>query len=420
MARVTWRLIPFLCLLFLVNYLDRTNAAMAKLRMLGDTGLSSAAYGLGMGLFFIGYCLFEVPSNLILQRIGAKRWIARIMISWGLCSAAMMFTRGPLSLYAIRFFLGVAEAGFFPGIVFYLAHWVPQKRRARAMSLFLTSTATSGVVGTPLAGWLMKMDGLAGLHGWQWLFLLEGLPPVLLGLAILRMGLLPERPSDAHWLAPDERDWLTEELERDGSHEAVHHIRDLGAAAADGKLWVLCALYFLLIMGLYGFVYWAPTIVQDLTALSDAKVGMMTAIPYLVGAVTMVLIGRHADRTGRRKYHVSACALTGAIGLMVLAFASHHAILGMASLCVAAIGIFGTLGPFWAIPTRYLRGTAAAGGIAVINSSGAIAGFVAPSAIGFAVKQTGSTSPGLLLVAISLAAGAAVVLFVPMTIDSAN
>jgi ACS family tartrate transporter-like MFS transporter len=415
--KITRRLIPLLCILFIVNYLDRTNVAMAQLRMLGDVGMSDRAFGLGAGLFFIGYFLFEVPSNLILQRVGARRWIARIMISWGICSAALMFTRGANSFYAIRFVLGAAEAGFFPGIVLYLTYWIPHKSRARTLAAFLTSTAISGVIGNPLAGAIMKLEGVGGLHGWQWLFLLEGIPPVVLGLAILCTTLLPDRPADAKWLDDSERLWIERELELEHSHSHVNHVAELGQAMADGRLWLLSAIYFLLIMGLYGFVYWVPRIVKDLTAASDAKVGILSAVPYLVGAITMVIIGRHADRRGHLRAHASVCALLGAIGLVVLV-CTQSAAGGMAALCVAAIGIFGSLGPFWCLPTRYLRGTAAAGGIAVVNSVGALSGFVAPAAIGWAKTATGHLTAGLLVVAASLAMGSIVVLMVPRSADT--
>ena len=423
MRRVRWRLVPFLCLLFIVNYLDRTNVAMAKLTMSVDAGLSDRAYGFGAGLFFIGYFLFEVPSNLILQRLGARRWIARILITWGMCSAAMMFTRGPASFAALRFLLGIAEAGFFPGIVYYLTHWAPQRRRAKVLAMFLTSTALSGVIGNPLAGWLMTFDGMAGLRGWQWLFLVEGLPPVLLGIAILAMGWLPDQPADAHWMPADERDWIENELRRDHAMESVGHIAELRAAAADSRLWLLSAIYFCLVMGLYGFVYWVPSIVKSLTQSSNARVGVASAAPYLIGAAAMVFIAGSADRKGSRRGYVASCAAVGAGGLVALSVSltfSHSTLFGMTALCVAAIGIFGSLGPFWAIPTRYLRHTAAAGGIAVINSTGALAGFFAPSAIGWAKTATGSYAARLLVVAASLAAGAILVLYIPPAIDEAG
>jgi ACS family tartrate transporter-like MFS transporter len=415
LGRIHRRRLPFLCLLFIVNYLDRTNVAMAKLTMLDDAHLSNAAYGLGAGLFFIGYFAFEVPSNLILHRVGARRWIARIMITWGLCSAAMFLTRGPRSFYALRFLLGVAEAGFFPGIVLYLTHWIPARRRAKTLSLFLTATALSGVVGNPLAGQILKLDGIAHLHGWQWLFLLEAVPPIVLGILILTSRILPERPAEATWLTQEQRAWIDDQLISDRAHPLVDHVGDL-RAAVDWRLALLSAIYFLLIMGLYGFVYWVPSIVKNLTRAKDATVGFVSAVPFVVGAITMVGIGALADRRGQRRWTVSFCALIGAIGIATLA-ATTGAAVGIAALCVAAIGIFGSLGPFWAIPTRYLRGTAAAAGIAVINSIGALAGFVAPYAIGYAKDKTGSFAAGLFVVAVSLLLGSVMILCVPNSAD---
>ncbi|MDP9172546.1 MAG: MFS transporter [Planctomycetota bacterium] len=415
LSKIHSRLLPFLCLLFIVNYLDRTNVAMAKLTMLADAHLTNATYGLGAGLFFIGYFFFEVPSNLILHRVGARRWIARIMITWGLCSAAMFLTRGPRSFYALRFLLGLAEAGFFPGIVFYLTYWIPVRQRARALALFLTATAISGAIGNPLAGLLLKLDGLAGLHGWQWLFILEGVPPIVLGILILSSSALPDCPADAAWLSAEQVKWIEDELAREGEHPRASHVADL-RAAADGRLALLSMIYFLLIMGLYGIVYWVPSIVKSMTGSSNAMVGLMSALPFVIGAVTMVAIGAHADRTDERRWHVAVCALTGAIGIAALAASTGTAV-GMTALCVAAVGIFGTLGPFWAIPTRYLRGTAAAGGLAVINSIGALSGFVAPYAIGYAKDRTGSYAAGLLVVAVSLALGSMLVLCVPRETD---
>jgi MFS family permease len=417
LSRVSRRLLPFLCLLFIVNYLDRTNIAMAKLRMLDDAHLTEYTYGIGAGLFFVGYFLFEVPSNLILHRVGARRWIARIMITWGFISAAMLFTRGPLSFNCLRFALGIAEAGFFPGIVLYLTYWVPARRRAQVLAMFLTSTATSGMIGNPLAGWIMKMDGAAGLHGWQWVFLLEGLPPVLLGIGILVFPLLPDRPADAVWLTPRERQSIEQELRSDSAEPQLKHIAELRLAAMDIRLWLLSAIYFLLIMGLYGFVFWVPTLIKMFTDQSDARVGLLCAIPYTIAAISMVLIGKHADQHGSRRWHVAGSAAVGAVGVCAVAM-SHQPLFGMLALCIAAIGIFGTLGPFWTIPTRYLRGTAAAGGIAVINSIGAMAGFVVSPAIGWAKTHTGHYTAGLLLVSASLAAGALLVLMVPSSADA--
>ena len=350
-AKVAWRLVPFLCLLFVINYLDRSNIAMARLRMLVDTGLKDETYGFGAGLFFIGYFLFEVPSNLILEKVGARIWIARIMITWGLISGCMMFVRGPMSFYALRFLLGAAEAGFFPGIVLYLTYWVPSSRRAGVLAAFLTSTAVSGIIGNPLAGVLMKLEGVHGLHGWQWMFLAEGVLPVLVGFVVLAR--LPDKPRDARWLSDAERETLAAALDREAGNESSHHhASDFAKALSGWRLWHLSIIYFLLIMGLYGFIYWAPTILKSVaTGKSDLEIGFLSAVPYLVGAVTMMLIGRHADHHNERRWHVAICAIIAAGGVMLIS-RCHALGTVMPAMCVAAIGIFGSLGPFWALSTR--------------------------------------------------------------------
>jgi MFS family permease len=391
---------------------------MGKLTMLADLHMTEAAYGLGAGLFFLGYFAFEVPSNLILHKVGARRWIARIMITWGLVSMGMALVNGPRTFYGLRILLGVAEAGFFPGIVLYLTYWIPARYRARILAAFLTSTALSGAVGNPLAGQLMRLDGIGHLHGWQWLFLIEGIPAVLLGIAILVFPILPDRPAKARWLSEEEAHWLEGRLAADGRHPHVNHIVDLRAAARDPWLGLLSVVYFMLIMGLYGFIYWLPSIVKNVSMhASDARIGALSAIPCAVAALAMILIGAYVDRARQRQKYVAASAIIGAIGLAAVgATTSSHACL--AALTVAAIGIFGSLGPFWAIPTRYLRGPAAAAGIAVINSVGALAGFVAPYAIGWAKTHRGSTTAGLLLVSFSLLAAAGLVLLIPSTVDA--
>jgi MFS family permease len=415
-AKVHRRLIPFLCLLFVVNYVDRTNIAMARLQMLADLNISEAAYGLGAGLFFIGYFLFELPSNLILHRVGARAWIARIIISWGICSAAMLLTHSAKSFYALRFLLGLAEAGFFPGIVLYMTYWIPADRRAKAMALIFASLAVAGSIGSPLAGALMKLNGLGGLYGWQWLFLIEGLPPIALGILILCTNLLPNRPAEAGWLALAERQWLEEELQRDGQRGQVSHVWEL-RHATDARLLLLSLIYFLLVIGVYGFVYFLPTLMRSFMVWSvatgsEAIVGVWSAVPYIFATIGMVIIGANADRRAQRRSTVMVCALVGAIGLCVVAM-SHHRGAGILGLIVAAVGIFATLGPFWSIPTNYLRGTAAAGGIAIINSIGNLGGFVAPTIIGWVKNSTGSFTNGLLASAAALITAAVLVLCVP-------
>jgi len=414
-SRIVRRLIPFLCLLFIVNYLDRTNVGMAKLRMLGDTGITEKQYGLAAAIFFIGYFVFEVPSNLIMERVGARIWMTRIMVTWGLISAGMMFVHSAASFYWLRFLLGVAEAGFFPGIVLYLTYWIPSKQRSAVLAAFLTATAVSGIVGNPLAGVLMKMDGIANLRGWQWLFLIEGMAPVALGIATL--ALLPDRPANAKWLSDDDRAWLASELSRETRH-SEHHVQQLAHAVADARLWLLSVIYFMLIMGLYGFIYWLPSIIKSVTEASDLKIGFLSAIPCTVAAVTMVIIGRHSDRHNERRCHVATTAIVAALGVTLVS-RCHSMSTVMPALCFASIGIWGSLGPFWALATRFLRGTAAAAGIAIVNSIGALAGFVAPYAIGWVKQATGGFA-GLLVVAAALVCGAILVLCVPRDVDRAE
>jgi ACS family tartrate transporter-like MFS transporter len=414
-TRLVRRLIPLLCLLFIVNYLDRANVGMAKLRMLGDTGITEKQYGLAAAIFFLGYFIFEVPSNLIMERVGARIWMTRIMVTWGLISAGMMFVHSAASFYWLRFLLGVAEAGFFPGIVLYLTYWIPSKQRSAVMAAFLTATAVSGIVGNPLAGVIMKMDGIGNLRGWQWLFLLEGIAPVLLGAATLLW--LPDRPANAKWLSTEDREWLEGELARE-VHHSEHHVQELSHAIRDARLWLLSAIYFMLIMGLYGFIFWLPSVIKSVTTQSDLVIGFLSAIPYTVAAVTMVIIGRHADRHNERRWHVATTAIVAACGVTLVS-RCHSMATVMPALCFAAIGIWGSLGPFWALATRFLRGTAAAAGIAIVNSIGALSGFVAPYAIGWVKESTGGFG-GLLLVAAALVCGAILVLSVPRAVDQGN
>lgn len=389
---VMLRLIPFMILLYLLNYIDRVNISAAKKLMGQDLGLSDAVYGVGVSVFFIGYFLFEIPSNLIMEKVGPRRWMARIMVSWGLISAAMMFVREPWHFYGLRLLLGVAEAGFFPGMLLYITYWVPPAQRARATALFMTSTALSGVVGGPVADVLMRLDG-GGLRGWQWLFLLEGIPSVLLGVGILFV--LPDRPHQARWLSADEKAALLGRLaaEQDDLADAPH---TLSHALADVRVWVLCLLYGTLIFGFYVINYWTPSLVKStLAAESSAPVGLLSAIPFFAAAVTMSVVGWWADRTGRRRLTVILFALVGASGYALAAVARDTPVMLLA-LAVAAAGIWSTLGPFWALPSRFLRGTAAAAGLGLINSAGnLLGGFLGPNMMGQIKERTGSYDAGL-------------------------
>lgn len=405
--KVTLRLIPFLFLLYLLNFLDRVNVGFAALSMNRDLGYGPAVYGLGAGIFFIGYCLFEVPSNLVLYRTGARIWIARIMVTWGIVAALMMLVKSPLSFYGFRFLLGVAEAGFFPGIIYYLTWWYPARERARAYAWFLAAIPICGVIGGPISGALLGLDGAMGLTGWQWLFLLEGIPSILVGLLVLKF--LPDRPSDARWLTALEQEALERELaaEREAHHES--HAASLQVALRKPIVWVLGLVYFSLIVAVYGFALWLPQLIKAAGEFTNVEVGWLTAVPYAVAAVGMVLIGRHSDRTGERHMHLAIPALVGACGFLLVSTAEGTGWL-VAALCLAAFGVLGWLGPFWALPTAFLKGEAAAGGVALINSMGAFGGFVGPYLLGKLKESSGNFVSGLILLAASMLVGVAVTL----------
>ncbi|HEY7480268.1 MAG TPA: MFS transporter [Gemmatimonadales bacterium] len=406
-ARVSRHLIPFLFLLYVLNFLDRVNVGFAALEMNRDLGFGPAVYGFGAGIFFIGYCLFEVPSNLVLYRVGARLWIARIMVTWGLAASAMVLVHAPWSFYLLRFLLGVAEAGFFPGIIFYLTYWYPARERARAYAWFLAAIPICGVVGGPVSGALLGLDGWLGLQGWQWLFLLEGLPSVVVGVLVLR--LLPDRPRDARWLPPAERDWLERTVEVERTQLITSHGASLRKALGNPVVWWLGLSYFLLVVSLYGFALWLPQLIKASGSFSNFEVGVITAIPYAVAAAGMVLVGRRSDRTGERYLHLAFPALAGALGFIAITRIEATGLL-VAALSITAFGVLGWLGPFWALPTAFLKEQAAAGGIALINSMGAVGGFVGPYLIGEVKERTGSFSVGLLLLALFLVAAVVIVM----------
>lgn len=406
-ARVRRRLIPFLFLLYVVAYLDRVNVGFAALDMNRDLGFSAAVYGLGSGIFFVSYTLLEVPSNLVLARVGAGVWIARIMLTWGLVSAAMAFVQDATTFYVLRFLLGAAEAGFFPGIIYHLMQWFPARERARAVALFMTGTAIAGVVGGPLSSALLLLDGAWGLRGWQWLFLVEGVPAVLLAPIVWRR--LNAGPATAAWLPDDERQWLTRTLAEERASAPTGH-GDLRTAFASGRLWALAAIYFCIVLAFYGVSFWLPQIVQALGTASSATVALVSAVPYVAAAVAMVIVGSHSDATGERRWHVAGPAIVGALGFVAAATVPPSLVLSLTALSVAAMGIWGALGPFWALPTAFLSGRAAAGGVALVNSVGNIGGFVAPTLIGYVRDSTGGFAAGLWVLAAALLAGAAIVL----------
>ena len=350
--------------------------------------------------------LFEVPSNLIMARVGARRWIARIMITWGVASAGMMFIEGTTSFYAMRFVLGAAEAGFFPGMVLYLTQWFPAAERARTIASFMTATALAGVVGGPLSALLLSFDGAMGLRGWQWLFLLEGIPAVILGVVVIVV--LPDRPADAAWLSPDERRLITARLDDDAAR-APHAHTSFAAALANRRLWALALLYLAIIIAFYGVGFFTPQILSSATGGTAASVALLSAVPYVCAAIAMVIVGVHSDRVNERRWHVALSTGVGALGL-VLTGLSSHPMVALACLSLSAAGIWSTLGPFWAMPPAFLRGAAAAGGIAVINSVGNVGGFIGPSVMGFVKDQTGDFTHALFVLAAALVVASGIAL----------
>jgi D-galactonate transporter len=406
-ARVTWRLLPFLMLCYVVAYLDRVNVGFARLQMLTDLGFSETVYGLGAGMFFIGYFFFEVPSNLLLHRVGARVWIARIMITWGMVSACFMFIRTPASFYALRFILGVAEAGFFPGIILYLTYWFPAERRARMVALFMAAPPLAGVFGGPLSGWIMQsFAGTWGMPGWQWLFLLEAIPAIVVGIIVLLY--LDNGIRSAKWLDDREKALLEERIEKDRAAVSAH--ASLSAVFADRRLWRLCVIYFCCVMGHYGLTFWMPVLIQSAGVAGTLRIGLFTAIPYTGAVVAMILLGSSADVHRERRWHTSVPMVVGAIFLSLSAIAGTHTTLAIMCLTIAAAGVLSSGALFWSLPTAFLGGVSAAAGIAAINSVGNLAGFVSPYVVGWLKDQTQSTEAGMFAVSAVLIVGAVAIL----------
>jgi len=404
LRKVSRRLIPFLFVLQVASYLDRINVGFAQLQMKSALGFSDTVYGLGTGIFFIGYFFFEVPSNLILSRTGARVWIARIMITWGVISSAMAIVRNPAEFYALRFLLGVAEAGFFPGVIYYLGRWFPARERASAVSRFMTATAVSGIVGGPLSGALFTLDGVAGLAGWQWIFVAEGIPSIVLGVSTLFF--LTDRPEEARWLSAAEREHLdaTMRAETDDIVRRGHvSLRD---ALLHPTVWLLGLLSFTLLVGLYSISFWLPQIVKAFSGRDNVEVAFLSAIPYVAAAIAMVLVSAHSDSKQERCMHIAFAALVGAAGLAASAIVQAP-IPGLIALSGAAVGVFSAIPVFWSLPTAFLTGTPAAGAIALINSLGNLGGFAGPYLIGRVRDVTGGFTGSLLAIAGLLVGSAA-------------
>ncbi|GAB5094933.1 MULTISPECIES: MFS transporter [unclassified Caballeronia] len=408
-AKVTWRLLPFLFVCYLCAYLDRINVSFAKLQMLNDLHFSEAVYGAGAGVFFIGYLLFEVPSNLILLRVGARRWIARIMVTWGVISAGMMFVTSPTSFYIMRFLLGVAEAGFIPAILLYLTYWFPASRRSKVTALFMTGIPMSGVVGGPLSGWIMShMGGMHGIAGWQWLFLLEGIPTALFG--IIAFFYLDDKVADAKWLSDSQKAMLEANLRDEKPAHALHSVKD---GLLHPKVLLLSVTYFFFTMGLYGVSFWLPTLVKASGVSDPLNIGLLTAIPYAAGAIAMLAVGHSSDKLGERRWHLAGAGIVGAIGLYFSVVYAHSTFFGMIALTIATMGVVTTISQFWVLPPAILSGGAAAAGLALANSVGSISGVVSPWLIGIIQTHSGSTGNGVLGLAVSCVIGALMVFTIP-------
>jgi len=406
--RVAWRIIPVLFVSYIVAYLDRINIGFAKLQMLNDLHFSDAVYGLGAGLFFLGYFLFEVPSNLLLHRLGARRWIARIMLSWGVFSAATAWVDSPAMFYLIRFFLGVAEAGFFPGVILYLTYWFPAHRRGRMTAMFMAGIPISGIIGAPLSGYIMHaFSNTLGMTGWQWLFILESLPALCLSAIIYVF--LDDRIADAKWLSVDEKNLLKGEIEQD---DKVRTHSSFKSVISSPQVWLLCLILFGVIMGSYTIGFWLPTIIRSAGISDPLNIGFLAMIPYAAALITMLITSRSADHFRERRWHVSLPAVLAAIGFFICAISENQLVPSIIGLSLAAMGVVTAASMFWALPTAFLGGAGAAAGIALINCTGNLAGFVSPSVIGWVKTQTHSVSSGLFFVAAMLTLSAMLVIVI--------
>ena len=409
-VKVIWRIVPFLMLCYVIAYLDRVNVGFAKLQMSQDLAFSETIYGLGAGVFFIGYFLFEVPSNILLHRVGARVWIARIMITWGLLSAAFVFVRTPGMFYVMRFLLGLAEAGFYPGIILYLTYWYPAHRRAKIIAVFMSAIPVAGIFGNPLSGWVMDaFQGHWGLAGWQWMFLIEAVPAVVVGLLVLVW--LDNGIRSARWLDESEKQHLEREIAADRVGTTSDHA--IGAIFRDPRVWAMCFIYFCFVMGQYGLTFWMPTLVKATGVKGNLHIGLLSAIPFACAIVAMNLLGRSADRHRERRWHLVVPALLGAVGFIVAASFVQNTWVSIAALSLAAAGVLSCAPLFWSLPTAFMSGAAAAVGIAAINSVGNLAGFVSPYVIGALKDATHSTQAGMYVLAAMLVAGAIAVLRQP-------
>ncbi|MBE2172831.1 MFS transporter [Acinetobacter oleivorans] len=408
--KIAFRLMPFLMLCYFCAYLDRVNVGFAKLQMMSDLQFSEAVYGLGAGIFFIGYFLCEVPSNIVLHKVGARRWIARIMITWGILSGCFAFVQTEWQFYTLRFLLGVAEAGLAPGLLLYLTYWFPSYRRARMTVLWFIAIPISGMIGGPLSGLIMdRMSGVHGWFGWQWMFLIEAIPTVLVGLLVL--AVLKDSVQDANWLTQDEKNLVKQELAQDNQHKEGHaSVKDF---IADKRLWLLAGIYFCVVMGQYAITFWLPTLIRNSGISDNWHIGLLTSLPYMCAIVVMILAGRSGDHFQERRWHLIIPMCAGAIALTFATLFASNLTLSLICLCIAASGVLTASSLFWMLPTNFLGGVSAAAGIAAVNSFANLAGFCSPYLIGWVTTNTGSNAIGMFLITAVLIFGASLVLRVP-------
>ncbi|POV76934.1 MFS transporter [Acinetobacter sp. ABNIH27] len=408
--KIAFRLMPFLMLCYFCAYLDRVNVGFAKLQMMSDLQFSEAVYGLGAGIFFIGYFLCEVPSNIVLYKVGARRWIARIMITWGILSGCFAFVQTEWQFYTLRFLLGVAEAGLAPGLLLYLTYWFPSYRRARMTVLWFIAIPISGMIGGPLSGLIMdRMSGVHGWFGWQWMFVIEAIPTVLVGLLVL--AVLKDSVQDANWLTQDEKNLVKQELAQDNQHKEGH--ASVKEFIADKRLWLLAGIYFCVVMGQYAITFWLPTLIRNSGISDNWHIGLLTSLPYMCAIVVMILAGRSGDHFQERRWHLIIPMCAGALALTFATLFASNLTLSLICLCLAASGVLTASSLFWMLPTNFLGGVSAAAGIAAVNSFANLAGFCSPYLIGWITTNTGSNAIGMFLITAVLIFGASLVLRVP-------
>ncbi len=408
--KIAFRLMPFLMLCYFCAYLDRVNVGFAKLQMMSDLQFSEAVYGLGAGIFFIGYFLCEVPSNIVLHKVGARRWIARIMITWGILSGCFAFVQTEWQFYTLRFLLVVAEAGLAPGLLLYLTYWFPSYRRARMTVLWFIAIPISGMIGGPLSGLIMdRMSGVHGWFGWQWMFVIEAIPTVLVGLLVL--AVLKDSVQDANWLTQDEKNLVKQELAQDNQHKEGH--ASVKEFIADKRLWLLAGIYFCVVMGQYAITFWLPTLIRNSGISDNWHIGLLTSLPYMCAIVVMILAGRSGDHFQERRWHLIIPMCAGAIALTFATLFASNLTLSLICLCIAASGVLTASSLFWMLPTNFLGGVSAAAGIAAVNSFANLAGFCSPYLIGWVTTNTGSNAIGMFLITAVLIFGASLVLRVP-------